>query len=67
MEFHSDVVEYFQAHQVSVVMLLRRNVLRRLVSILANSHDRKMRGTEHISHTNDVEEVWRCSRLLWEL
>ena len=57
MEFHRDVVQYFQSHHVSVVMLLRRNVLRRLVSIMANSHDRKMRGTEHISHTNDVDEV----------
>ena len=57
IEYHPQVLSYFHKRQVSIVLLLRRNVLRRLVSILANAHDRKLRGNEHKAHTHDTEEV----------
>jgi len=38
MAHHEAIAQYFQRHHVSVIMLVRRNVLRRLISILANAY-----------------------------
>ncbi|GJP81133.1 hypothetical protein CLOP_g11312 [Closterium sp. NIES-67] len=58
MEFSSDVAEYFKKRHVSVILLIRKNVLRRLISILANAYDRKtaLVGV-HKSHTHSKEEA----------
>ncbi|CAI7914967.1 unnamed protein product [Closterium sp. NIES-53] len=61
MEFSSDVAEYFKKHHVSVILLIRKNVLRRLISILANAYDRKTQLVGvHKSHTHSKEEVRRA-------
>ncbi|CAI5479950.1 unnamed protein product [Closterium sp. Yama58-4] len=58
MEFSGDVVEYFRKHHVSVILLIRKNVLRRLISILANAYDRKTQLVGvHKSHTHSKEEA----------
>lgn len=45
---------------MSVVLLVRRNSLRRLISVLANIYDRGKKlvdGKEHRSHVHSAEEV----------
>lgn len=57
--FHEEIVEYFNRRGVSVIFLFRKNPLRRLVSVLANSYDRQARllnGT-HKSHVHSIDEV----------
>lgn len=59
MEYNREVAEYFEKKGVSVILLLRRNVLKRLISILANAYDRRekpLNGT-HKSHVHSKEEV----------
>ncbi|RWR92522.1 nodulation protein H [Cinnamomum micranthum f. kanehirae] len=59
VEFHEEIVEYFNRRGVSVIFLFRKNPLRRLVSVLANSYDRQARllnGT-HKSHVHSIDEV----------
>lgn len=59
MEYHREIAEYFGSKGVSVIFLLRRNLLRRHVSILANAYDRQMKllnGT-HKSHVHSKEEA----------
>lgn len=59
MEYNREVLEHFERMGVSVILLLRRNVLKRLISIMANSYDRRVKplnGT-HKSHVHSVEEV----------
>ncbi|KAI4297721.1 hypothetical protein L6164_037596 [Bauhinia variegata] len=59
MEHHEEVVDYFNCRSVSVIFLLRRNLLRRMVSMLANSYDRhakSLNGT-HKSHVHSSEEA----------
>ncbi|KAJ0981529.1 hypothetical protein J5N97_009784 [Dioscorea zingiberensis] len=56
---HKEIVEYFNRRGVSVIVLFRRNLLRRLVSILANSHDRdakQLNGT-HKAHVHSKDEA----------
>eukprot|EP00250_Pteridium_aquilinum_P017948 c23857_g1_i1 orf=273-1394(-) len=58
-EYHREIALYFMKRGVSVIFLLRRNLLRRLVSILANAYDREMKllnGT-HKSHVHSKEEA----------
>lgn len=59
MEYHKEIVEYFNNRGVSVIFLLRRNLLRRLVSVLANSYDQhaKLLNGTHKSHVHSHEEV----------
>lgn len=59
MDYHEDIAEYFNLRGVSVIFLFRRNLLRRLVSVLANSYDRyaKLLNGTHKSHVHTVEEV----------
>ncbi|KAH7426039.1 hypothetical protein KP509_11G082400 [Ceratopteris richardii] len=59
MEYHREILSYFRRRGVSVIFLLRRNLLRRLVSILANAYDKEMKllnGT-HKSHVHSKEEA----------
>lgn len=53
------VVQYFRERSVSVIFLFRRNLLRRLVSQLANDHDRvrkQLNGT-HKAHVHSENEA----------
>lgn len=59
MEHHKEIAEYFNRKGVSAIFLFRRNLLRRMVSMLANSYDRyakQLNGT-HKSHVHTHEEV----------
>ncbi|XP_019441053.1 PREDICTED: uncharacterized protein LOC109346094 [Lupinus angustifolius] len=59
MEHHKEIVEYFQHRRVSTIFLFRRNLLRRMVSVLANSFDKdakQLNGT-HKSHTHSSMEA----------
>ncbi|KAK1287512.1 hypothetical protein QJS10_CPB19g01669 [Acorus calamus] len=59
MEYHEEIVEYFTRRGVSAIFLFRRNLLRRLISILANSYDQKakqLNGT-HKSHVHSRDEA----------
>eukprot|EP00250_Pteridium_aquilinum_P003694 c14000_g1_i1 orf=330-1400(-) len=59
MEYHKEMALYFKERGVSLIFLLRRNLLRRLVSILANAYDREMKllnGT-HKSHVHSRQEA----------
>ncbi|KAL0348364.1 UNVERIFIED_CONTAM: hypothetical protein Sangu_1064200 [Sesamum angustifolium] len=52
-------VEYFKSNGVSVIFLFRRNLLRRMISILANSYDQNakpLNGT-HKSHVHSTHEA----------
>lgn len=59
MDHHKEIVEYFNDKGVSVIFLFRRNLLRRMVSVLANSYDRyaKLLNGTHKSHVHSHEEV----------
>ncbi|GLU13584.1 hypothetical protein SLE2022_302110 [Rubroshorea leprosula] len=59
MEDHREIVDYFNRRGVSAIFLLRRNLLRRMVSVLANSHDRyaKLLNGTHKSHVHSQEEA----------
>ncbi|KAK1586511.1 hypothetical protein Q3G72_003310 [Acer saccharum] len=59
MEYHEEIVEYFKRRGVSVIFLFRRNLLRRLVSVLANSYDRhaKLLNGTHKAHVHSHTEA----------
>ncbi|KAL8160360.1 hypothetical protein V2J09_001897, partial [Rumex salicifolius] len=59
MQHHEEIVEYFNAKGVSVIFLFRRNLLRRMISILANSYDRdnKLLNGTHKSHVHSPLEA----------
>ncbi|KAL0377729.1 UNVERIFIED_CONTAM: hypothetical protein Sradi_3078400 [Sesamum radiatum] len=63
MEYHKEIVEYFNDRGVSVIFLFRRNLLRRMVSVLANSYDRyaKLLNGMHKSHVHSHEEADKLS------
>lgn len=59
MKHHEEIVEYFNTKGVSAIFLFRRNLLRRMISILANSYDqnaRPLNGT-HKSHVHSPHEA----------
>ncbi|XAR73975.1 hypothetical protein NMG60_11008118 [Bertholletia excelsa] len=64
MEHHNEIVEYFNSRGVSLIFLFRRNLLRRMVSVLANSYDRyaKLLNGTHKSHVHSREEAETLSR-----
>ncbi|KAG8641250.1 uncharacterized protein LOC110629496 isoform X2 [Manihot esculenta] len=64
IENHEAVVEYFNARGVSALFLLRRNLLRRMVSVLSNSYDRhaKLLNGTHKSHVHSAEEAEALSK-----
>lgn len=58
-KYHREILSYFKSEGVSVIFLFRRNLLRRLVSVLANDYDRlakQLNGT-HKAHVHSKEEV----------
>lgn len=59
MDYPKEIVEYFNRRGVSAIFLFRRNLLRRLISILANSFDRhaKLLNGTHKSHVHSLEEA----------
>lgn len=59
LQNHEAIVNYFNSKGVSAIFLFRRNLLRRMVSILANSYDQSMKllnGT-HKSHVHSPHEA----------
>ncbi|KAK9154577.1 hypothetical protein Sjap_002057 [Stephania japonica] len=59
MVYHRQIANYFNWKGVSVILLFRRNLLRKLVSVLANAYDKEMKqlnGT-HKSHVHTKEEA----------
>lgn len=60
MDNHKDIVEYFMNKGVSAIFLFRRNLLRRMISVLANSYDRsaKLLNGTHKSHVHSTDEVY---------
>lgn len=59
MDHPKEIADYFNSRSVSVIFLFRRNLLRRMVSMLANSYDRyaKLLSGTHKSHVHSTEEV----------
>ncbi|KAI9128307.1 hypothetical protein K1719_001300 [Acacia pycnantha] len=59
MQHHEQIAHYFRAHGVSVIYLFRRNLLRRMVSVLANQYDRdaKLLNGTHKSHVHSHHEA----------
>lgn len=59
MKHHEEIVEYFKTRGVSAIFLFRRNLLRRMISVLANSYDRdaKLLNGTHKSHVHSPKEV----------
>uniref|UniRef100_A0A1J3G529 Sulfotransferase n=1 Tax=Noccaea caerulescens TaxID=107243 RepID=A0A1J3G529_NOCCA len=64
LDSHEEIVDYFNRRGVSAIFLLRRNPLRRMVSVLANSYDRyaKLLNGTHKSHVHSPEEADALSR-----
>lgn len=59
MQHHEEIVDYFKSRGVLVIFLFRRNLLRRMISILANSYDQNakpLNGT-HKSHVHSSHEA----------
>ncbi|CAK9867879.1 unnamed protein product [Sphagnum jensenii] len=59
MEYNREVAAYFEKKGVSVILLLRRNLLKRIISILANAYDsvaKPLNGT-HKSHVHSHDEA----------
>ncbi|XP_042489043.1 nodulation protein H-like [Macadamia integrifolia] len=56
---HQQIVDYFNWKGVSVLFLFRRNLLRRLISLVANDYDReaKLLNGTHKSHVHTKEEA----------
>ncbi|PSS26095.1 Nodulation protein like [Actinidia chinensis var. chinensis] len=59
MQHHEEIVEYFNSKGVSAIFLFRRNLLRRMISILANSYDQnaKLLNGTHKSHVHSSHEA----------
>ncbi|KAG6408899.1 hypothetical protein SASPL_131925 [Salvia splendens] len=59
MQHHEEIVEYFNAKGVSAIFLFRRNLLRRMISILANSFDQnaKLLNGTHKSHVHSTHDA----------
>ncbi|CAL1410073.1 unnamed protein product [Linum trigynum] len=59
MQHPDEVVEYFRTRGVSAIFLFRRNLLRRMISVLANEYDRgaKLLNGTHKSHVHSPHEA----------
>ncbi|KAH6818949.1 P-loop containing nucleoside triphosphate hydrolases superfamily protein [Perilla frutescens var. frutescens] len=59
MQHHEEIVEYFNSKGVSAIFLFRRNLLRRMISILGNSYDQnaKLLNGTHKSHVHSTHEA----------
>ncbi|XP_057986853.1 uncharacterized protein LOC110664335 isoform X2 [Hevea brasiliensis] len=59
LEHHKGIAEYFKKKGVHAIFLFRRNLLRRMISVLANSYDKSkkpLNGT-HKSHVHSSVEA----------
>eukprot|EP00268_Persea_americana_P059357 TRINITY_DN7272_c1_g1_i12.p1 TRINITY_DN7272_c1_g1~~TRINITY_DN7272_c1_g1_i12.p1 ORF type:complete len:343 (-),score=57.24 TRINITY_DN7272_c1_g1_i12:304-1332(-) len=59
LAYHDEIVDYFNSKGVSAVFLFRRNLLSRMISILANNYDhgaKQLNGT-HKSHVHSKTEA----------
>ncbi|CAN6466736.1 unnamed protein product [Victoria cruziana] len=59
MKYHEEIVSYFNRRKVSVIFLFRKNLLHRMVSVLANAYDqiaKQINGT-HLSHVHSQIEA----------
>ncbi|XP_073004945.1 uncharacterized protein [Typha latifolia] len=56
---HAFIVNYFKRRGVSAIFLFRRNLLRQLVSLLANTHDKdhKLLNGTHKAHVRSKDEA----------
>lgn len=65
MKNHEEILNYFKTNGVSLIFLFRRNLLRRMISVLANSYDRenKLLNGTHKSHVHSPHEVRSLSIL----
>ncbi|GMH14773.1 hypothetical protein Nepgr_016614 [Nepenthes gracilis] len=64
MEYHDEISEHLKRKGVSVIFLFRRNLLRRMISVVANSYDcyaKPLNGT-HKSHVHSQEEADTLSK-----
>ncbi|KAJ7946035.1 Sulfotransferase [Quillaja saponaria] len=59
LQHHEQIVEYFRTRGVSAIFLFRRNLLRRMISVLANQYDRnaKLLNGTHKSHVHSSHEA----------
>ncbi|EXB75606.1 hypothetical protein L484_026082 [Morus notabilis] len=59
IQHHKEIVEYFKKKGVSAIFLFRRNLLRRMISVLANSYDKdaKLLNGTHKSHVHSPLEA----------
>ncbi|XP_044488922.1 uncharacterized protein LOC123213531 [Mangifera indica] len=59
MQHHAEILEYFRTRGVSAIFLFRRNLLSRMISVLANSYDRdaKLLNGTHKSHVHSTYEA----------
>ncbi|CAI9104368.1 OLC1v1003025C4 [Oldenlandia corymbosa var. corymbosa] len=59
IQHHDQILEYFNRRGVSLIFLFRRNLLRRMISILANSFDQnaKLLNGTHKSHVHSSHEA----------
>lgn len=59
MEYNKEASMYFHENGVSIIFLLRQNLLKRLVSILANAYDRdaKLLNGTHKAHVHSEKEA----------
>ncbi|GMY05988.1 nodulation protein H-like isoform X2 [Fagus crenata] len=59
MQHHAEILEYFNTRGVSVIFLFRRNLLRRMISVLANLYDRDAKPLNgiHKSHVHSPDEA----------
>ncbi|KAH9624624.1 hypothetical protein KSS87_000779, partial [Heliosperma pusillum] len=59
MAHHEEIVRYMNQKGVSTIFLLRKNLLRRMVSMVANSYDRdaKLLNGTHKSHVHSPVEA----------
>ncbi|KAF8406340.1 hypothetical protein HHK36_008427 [Tetracentron sinense] len=64
MQHHKEIADYFNSRGVSAIFLFRRNLLRRMISVLANSYDQhaKTLNRTHKSHVHSLEEAEELSK-----
>ncbi|KAH7428090.1 hypothetical protein KP509_10G075300 [Ceratopteris richardii] len=59
MEYKSEIAAYLKKNSISIIFLFRRNLVRRYISILANSFDQvaKQINGRHFAHVHSEEEA----------
>ncbi|KAI4298442.1 hypothetical protein L6164_032001 [Bauhinia variegata] len=59
LQHHEQINEYFRTRGVSIIFLFRRNLLRRMISVLANQYDKdaKLLNGTHKSHVHSPHEA----------